>query len=141
MIHHMPTNKSVDPKHVVDPITAALAETLRDMVKDQHRTYPSLTAFTVVAGKRAGVNPETIARILRAETTIRADYLFHMADLLNIAASDIVALAEAKIPQQRTRAAVAKSDSAPLPSEISNELERMANTWLAARDKPETGQG
>lgn len=100
-----------------DPFTLALAEILTAAVRDQWVKFPTKGDFYEAAAAAAGVNAETIARLLRAETSIRTDYLFHMAALLDTKASDLVAAAE--------RAAGIEPE--PLPGDGDEKLRRLRN--------------
>lgn len=100
-----------------DPFTLALAEILTAAVRDQWAKFPTKGDFYEAAAERAGVNAETIARLLRAETSIRIDYLFHMAALLGMKASNLVAAAE--------RAAGIEPE--PLPADGDEKLRQLRN--------------
>lgn len=101
----------------------ALAGLLTAAVRDRWAKFPTKGDFYEKAAAAAGVNAETIARLLRAETSIRIDYLYHMAALLDMRVSELVAAAEAAVGMDQ------------LPADGDEKLRRLRNGKLSPDDK------
>lgn len=84
-------------KPPLDALTLALAGVLRTAVKDAHRDFPTLGSFKDAVHARADLSADTVERILNGRSSIRLDYLGHMAALLGTTGSALLAQAEQKI--------------------------------------------
>lgn len=85
-IPHMKNGKAANARYI-GPMTEAVAEELRAVLARQKRSAKNLA-------ETAGLNRSTLHKTLNAQRAIDVDDLFHLADLLDVSATDIFARAE-----------------------------------------------
>lgn len=121
-----------------DELNRALGDELRAAVLDRHRDFPKLADFAQAVAARGFMSAVTVGRLMRANTTIRVDYLCELCAVLGIQASSLLREIEDAHPEwfaglaqpvsiSEDSATTRSGETLTIPAHREKELEAMSN--------------